>query len=194
VERSSGAYYWLSPSGLVLAGTDTPGNTVNEYVFFGGMRIARRDPSGNVYYYFGNALGSATITNASGSICYDADFYPFGGELTFTNTCSQNYKFTGMERDVETGNDHAWFRNYEQNLGRWMSPDPLGGDITNPQSLNRYAYVMNSPTSLTDPLGLCQPVNGIPCHPVYDPSTCDGIACPSGSSGGGGGWRPHMGE
>jgi hypothetical protein len=35
-----------------------------------------------------------------------------------------------------------------------MSPDPLGGDITNPQSLNRYAYVMNNPTTLTDPLGL----------------------------------------
>ncbi len=38
--------------------------------------------------------------------------------------------------------------------GRWLSPDPLGGDVTNPQSLNRYAYVMNNPTTLTDPLGL----------------------------------------
>jgi len=35
-----------------------------------------------------------------------------------------------------------------------MSPDPLGGDITNPQSLNRYAYALNNPTTLTDPLGL----------------------------------------
>src|SRR5579875_3960344 len=38
--------------------------------------------------------------------------------------------------------------------GRWLSPDPLGGDITNPQSLNRYAYALNNPTTLVDPLGL----------------------------------------
>src|ERR1700748_1936466 len=30
-------------------------------------------------------------------------------------------------------------------MGRFMSPDPLGGDLTNPQSLNRYAYVLNNP-------------------------------------------------
>ena len=93
-------------------------------------------------------------TNASGTVCYDADFTPFGYERAYTTTCTQNYKFPGMERDSETGNDHAWFRNYEENLGRWMSPDPAGGDVTNPQSLNRYAYVLNNPTSLTDPLGL----------------------------------------
>jgi hypothetical protein len=38
--------------------------------------------------------------------------------------------------------------------GRWMTPDALGGDITNPQSLNRYSYALDNPCSLTDPLGL----------------------------------------
>jgi hypothetical protein len=56
-----------------------------------------------------------------------------------------------------------------------MSPDPLGGDITNPQSLNRYAYAMNNPASLTDPLGLCQGVSG-PCHPTYAPPSNDPFA------------------
>jgi hypothetical protein len=38
--------------------------------------------------------------------CYDADFYPFGGERTpITNLCPQNYKFTGKERDAETNLD-----------------------------------------------------------------------------------------
>src|SRR5207245_4975790 len=41
------------------------------------------------------------------------------------------------------------------NQGRWLSPDPIGGDISNPQSLNRYAYVLNNPTNLIDLLGLC---------------------------------------
>jgi hypothetical protein len=38
-------------------------------------------------------------------------------------------------------------------LGRWLSPDPMGGDVSNPQSLNRYAYALNNPETLTDPLG-----------------------------------------
>ena len=50
--------------------------------------------------------------------------------------------------------DHTLFRKYASNLCRWLSPDPLAGDITNPQSLNRYSYVLNNCTNLTDPLGL----------------------------------------
>jgi len=59
-----------------------------------------------------------------------------------------------MKRDSETGNDKTWHRHYRSNLGRWMTPDPVAGDISNPQSLNRYAYVINNPTNLIDPLGL----------------------------------------
>jgi flagellum-specific peptidoglycan hydrolase FlgJ len=38
--------------------------------------------------------------------------------------------------------------------GRWLSPDPRHGNISNPQSLNRYAYVNSNPCTLADPLGL----------------------------------------
>jgi RHS repeat-associated protein len=84
-----------------------------------------------------------------------------------------------MERDAETGNDHAWFRYYEQNLGRWMSPDPLAGDITNPQSLNRYAYALNNPTTLLDPSGLY----GVKLYAECDPVACGGAGYP-GLTGG----------
>jgi RHS repeat-associated protein len=157
VMKSSGTLYWQGVGGSVLAETDTSGNTLNEYIFFGPARIARRDSSGNVYFYFGNHLGSPTITNASGTLCYDADFYPFGGELAFTNNCTQNYKFAGMERDPETGNDHTLFRSFRSNYGRWLSPDPgdlAAADPTNPQSWNRYVYALNSPVNFADPRGL----------------------------------------
>jgi uncharacterized protein RhaS with RHS repeats len=45
-------------------------------------------------------------------------------------------------------------RGNQVELGRWLTPDPLGGDVTNPQSLNRYAYALNNPTTFVDPLGL----------------------------------------
>jgi len=108
VKKSSGTLYWHSPAGVPLAETDSSGNTLNEYVYFGSARIARRDSSGNVYYYFEDHLGtSTTLSNSSGVLCYDADFLPFGSELTHTAGCPQNYKFTGLERDSETGLDHT---------------------------------------------------------------------------------------
>ena len=89
VEKSSGKLYWNALDGTPLAETDLSGNTVNEYIFFAGGRAARRDSSGNVYYYYADLLRSSrAITTAVGVLCYDADFYPFGGELAFTNTCA----------------------------------------------------------------------------------------------------------
>jgi len=57
-------------------------------------------------------------------------------------------------RDAESTLDPTLFRMYESRLYRWLSPDPLAGSILNPQSLNRYAYVLNNPVNFIDPLGL----------------------------------------
>jgi RHS repeat-associated protein len=61
---------------------------------------------------------------------------------------------TGKERDAESGNDYFEARYFGSSMGRFLSPDPLGGDLTNPQSLNRYSYVLNNPLTNTDPTGL----------------------------------------
>jgi RHS repeat-associated protein len=60
--------------------------------------------------------------------------------------------------DGNTNTNLTLFRLQSPGLGRWLSPDPLGGDNTNPQSLNRYAYVLNNPTTFVDSLGLLLPV------------------------------------
>jgi RHS repeat-associated protein len=64
------------------------------------------------------------------------------------------HKFTGKERDPESGLDYLSARYYSSNLGRFSSPDPLGGHQEDAQTLNRYAYVRNNPLNLTDPTGL----------------------------------------
>ncbi len=38
--------------------------------------------------------------------------------------------------------------------GRWLAPDPIAGDASDPGSLNRYTYVLNDPVNFVDPLGL----------------------------------------
>jgi RHS repeat-associated protein len=166
VEKSNGKLYWYDSSGEVLDETDLSGNLTSEYIFFGGRRIARRDsPSNNIFYYFGDHLGTSREIVESGQTapCYDADFYPFGGERTpIVNTCTQNYKFTGKERDAESGNDYFGARYYSSSTGRFMSPDwskkpeavPYS-DLDNPQSLNLYGYAGNNPLSITDPDGHC---------------------------------------
>jgi RHS repeat-associated protein len=163
VKKSNGTLYWRSIFGDSIAESDLSGNITSEYVFFAGRRIARMDSGGNVFYYFADPLGTTrTITQSNGTVCYDADFTPYGQEMVHTNTCPQNYKYTGYERDPETGLDYAMFRYYSPRLGRFMSVDPLPGDVQDPQSFNRYAYVLNNPVGFIDPLGLCStdPVTG----------------------------------
>ena len=159
--------YWYGMSGDPLDETDQTGVSTNgnfgEYIFFGGGRIARRDSANNVLYYAADHLGTSRVMalvpsgQTTVTLCYDADFYPFGGERSYTTTCSPSHKFTGKERDAESGLDHFQFRKFSSAMGRFMSPDPAGMmavDIGSPQTLNRYSYVLNNPLSFTDPFGL----------------------------------------
>jgi RHS repeat-associated protein len=63
-------------------------------------------------------------------------------------------RYNGKERDQEDGNYYYGARYYASYMGRMMTPDPLGGSVGDPQTLNKYAYVRNSPLNLTDPTGL----------------------------------------
>jgi len=152
--------YWRSIAGDALAETDGSGNTQNEYVFFARRRIASRNGSAGVFYYFADQLGTVrAATDSNGNLCYDADFTPYGQEMSHTErlqttACPPNYRFTGYERDPETNLDYAFARYYSSRLGRFISTDPLGGSIGSLQSHNAYAYVANNPCNFVDPLGL----------------------------------------
>jgi RHS repeat-associated protein len=180
VKKSTGTLYWRAVDGNVIAETNLSGTTTNEYVLFSGRRVARRDSGGTSYYYQADHLGSTRAgIQSNGALCYDADFAPYGAELQHTGTCQQNYKFTGYERDSETGLDYAVNRYYNWRLGRFMSPDPAGlaaATFNNPQSMNRYAYVLNNPLSGIDPSGL----NCVWDDGSYDDFSTSEDACDAG--------------
>jgi RHS repeat-associated protein len=126
------------------------------YVYLNGGLLAQYQGS-TTHFAHADHLGSThLLTGLDQSVVQNLDFLPFG-ELNSSDSGINNHEFTGDERDSETGLDHTWFRQYSSPLGRWMHPDPAGlaaVDITNPQSWNRYSYVLNSPLNLVDPLGL----------------------------------------
>jgi len=161
VEKSNGTtgtLYWYMTPGIV-AESDLAGNLQSEYVFFDGERVARKDfSSGSVAYYFSDTLKTASvITDATGNIKSESDYYPWGGELQFANSDSNHYKFTGKERDSESGLDYFGARYYGNSLGRFITPDWAAkatavpyADFADPQSLNLYTYVINTPTTRFD--------------------------------------------
>jgi len=171
VMNSGGTYFWPGPGGDPVS--DTPGSGAgNEYIFFAGRRIAWVDASGTPRFYWSDHLGTTRlVTDGSGNVCYDADYYPFQGERTpYVNTCTPAYKFAGMKFDAETGNYYTPNRYYPPNVGRWMSPDPTRGDAGNPQSMDLYTYVLNRPVTLVDPNGLAP----LGCPPGMPPQYCFG--------------------
>ena len=161
VKKSSPlALYWYGATGSVLDETSGNGTLVSEYIFFNGKRVARRDADNSVKYYFADNLGSASvITNSTGAMppLEESDYYPYGGEIPITNGDPNHYKFTGKERDTESGLDNFGARYFASNLGRFMTPDwaarptavpyAVFGD---PQTLNLYTYVENAPVNRID--------------------------------------------
>ncbi len=134
VKKSNGTLYWYEANSKVLEETDLAGNVQKDYNYFGGQRVGKRDSAGARYVYLADPLGSArVVTDTQGNVKNASEFYPFGGERVITSTVPNNYKFTGLERDAETGLDRTLFLQLSSNYGRWLSPDPWGGDTANPQ-------------------------------------------------------------
>ncbi|MBS1813668.1 MAG: hypothetical protein JSS87_02210 [Acidobacteria bacterium] len=123
------------------------------------LSIAADDAS--IRYYASDHLGTAQMElSAGGWPVSKSEFAPFGQELSDPSITTNRYKFTGKERDAESGLDYFGARYYASTVGRWMSPDwspeveaiPFA-ILTAPQTLNLYSYVLNNPLSKDDPDG-----------------------------------------
>ena len=115
---------------------------------------------GNYYYYHYDGLGSARgITDSSGRIVETYTYDVYGKPTIYNATHTEitesqignTYYFTGREFDFSLGLYYYRNRYYNPELGRFMSPDPLG-PVDGP---NLYTYVGNNPVNYIDPLGLC---------------------------------------
>lgn len=166
--------YEYDPSGKrvrkIVNGTETifvynaTGNLVAEY-----SDQLPQDP--RTSYLTTDHIGSPrVVTDGAGRVVSRHDYTAFGGEISETigniggRDTAHGYgesdeirqQYTGYERDKESGLDFAQARYYQSMHGRFTSVDPLtaSANLRNPQTFNRYSYVLNSPYKFVDPLGL----------------------------------------
>jgi RHS repeat-associated protein len=108
-----------------------------------------------IRYQLGDHVGSTRLEldDMARVISYE-EYLPFGATsyqatAKGIRAAAKRYRFTGQERDEETGLNYHHVRYYATWLGRWTAADPIGveGDV------NLYAYVHNSPLNSIDPSG-----------------------------------------
>ena len=144
----------------VIAETDDTSALICEYVY--GVSIDEAlymIKGGSFYYYHYDGLGSARAITDSSEATIETYTYDVYGRPTIYNSLGQEipesqfgnpYYFTGRRFDKTSGLYYYRNRYYNCELGRFMSPDPIG----QADGPNLYTYVRNDPVNWIDPLGL----------------------------------------
>ncbi|MBI4597113.1 MAG: glycohydrolase toxin TNT-related protein [Candidatus Omnitrophica bacterium] len=131
-----------------------PDGLQTKYVFTGSQRIAAKDSTGTLRFYHSDHLGSSNlITDGAGQVVELAEHTPYGALHRREGSANVPQKFTGQRADASTGLYFYHARYYDPTLGRFTQPDTFVQDPSDPQTLNRYAYVRNNPINFVDPSG-----------------------------------------
>jgi RHS repeat-associated protein len=139
-----------------------------------GAEVSREEStsssSASIEWLISDQLGTPRmVIDQTGSLSgvRRQDYLPFGeeiGEGVGGRTTNQGYgqpdgvrnRFTGKERDAETGLDYFMARYLSSSQGRFTSSDPIilsAARLNDPQQLNLYAYTRNNPLKFIDPFG-----------------------------------------
>ena len=149
----------LNSGAVIVYVYDAQGNLSAEYGSASGA------PPCTTCYYSYDHLGSVRmVTDKNANVVSRHDYLPFGDEIPggmawrnsqFDTPDNVSQRFTGKERDTETGLDFFGARYYSSAIERFMSADEPFADQhpADPQSWNLYSYVRNSPLISTDPTG-----------------------------------------
>jgi RHS repeat-associated protein len=152
-----------------------------KYYVIAGMTVAVNDGSG-LQYLLTDHLGSVVaVTNASGTLTSQQRYLPFGQvradipSIPNSPITQTDFGFTGQRNLDGLGLMDYHARMYDAALGRFIQPDTIIPSMANPQSFNRFSYVLNNSVNATDPTG----------H--HCDEDLNGHCIISGNSGGGGG-------
>ncbi len=171
--------YYAWQGNQVIGEYDSTGATVYNYVY-SGIRLIARMGSGLINWYLSDRLSERLVLDGNAGVIGRMAHLPFGEDFGENGT-QEKHHFTSYERDSEAGSDYAVNRQYSASVGRFMSADPYrpSAGLSNPQSLNRYTYVLNKSLDYVDPSGLnlADPNGGGPmsCSVAYGWASYEGL-------------------
>ncbi len=159
--------YEVFRSASSVSGLSSPSTELHTlHVMDGERRVAMVEtytagaPTGvtgnRIRMQLGNHLGTACIeTDKDGGLLTYEEFHPYGttawwAEKSGLEVSAKRYRYTGMERDEESGLQYHNARYYMPWLGRWERVDPAGM----PDGANRFSYCVNSPVQFSDSNGM----------------------------------------
>jgi RHS repeat-associated protein len=125
-----------------------------------------------VAIHLADHLGSSTaVLDANGILTNREEFTPYG-ETSFGSYTRKRYRFTGHERDEESGLAYYHSRYFATWLARWVATDPAGPV----DGCNAFTYVRNNPLHLIDPAGTqSEEANSTPAS--GDPPSSTNLTC-----------------
>ncbi|CCG38159.1 RHS repeat-associated core domain-containing protein [Xanthomonas citri] len=130
--------------------TEASGKGNMEYVYLNGSLLATRN-SGTIKFQHTDALGSPiAVTDTAGQVVERTDYQPYGSPIGKT---VDGIGYTGHAMDGATGLTYMQQRYYDQDLGRFLSVDPVAADSVLAANFNRYWYANNNPYKFPDPDG-----------------------------------------
>ena len=156
VRKTVGAkttYYLYDLENRLIAEISGDGTVLREYIWLENEPLALREYElrPGLYYYINDHLGAPQqLITADGTTVWQAAYLPFGEAQLRVGTVQNNLRFPGQYYDAETGLHYNWNRYYDPEIGRYISPDPIGLE----GGMNLYAYVGNDPVNWMDPWGL----------------------------------------
>jgi RHS repeat-associated protein len=102
-----------------------------------------------IQFHLGDHLGSSNVViDLTGAFLNREEFTPYG-ETSFGSFAKKRYRFTGKERDEESGLSYHSARYYAAWTTKWTNTDPIGIQ----GGMNLYTYCHSSPVTLRDTQG-----------------------------------------
>lgn len=147
------AYDASSGSENLLASTDSSGTT---YYVWGMGLVGSEGPGGEYLSYHFDVRGStAALTDNSGNVTDRFTYGVYGTISSHEGSTETPFLFNGLYGVMDDGDGLIYMRAryYSPELMRFLSVDPVRGSISDPATLNRYAFARGNPVMFMDPFG-----------------------------------------